>query len=42
MGWCLKWAVGSKGRGFYDDMKREAEAVPITPFHVNKQVDTVL
>ena len=23
-------------------MKREAEAVPITPFHVNKQVDTVL
>lgn len=22
MGWCLKWAVGSKGRGFYDDMKR--------------------
>lgn len=26
----------------YDDTKREAEAVPITPFHVNKQVNTVL
>ena len=26
----------------YDDTKREADAVPVTPFHVNKQVDTVL